>query len=57
MSTKYPTVFPLPDDYSGGMGLPENIEIDPNRELQGWVVDDEARTITLLYADPTEELQ
>jgi hypothetical protein len=56
MSTKYPTVFPLPDDYSGGMGLPENIEIDPSRELQGWVVDDEARTITLLYVDPTEEL-
>jgi hypothetical protein len=47
------TTFPLPPDYHGGMGLPDHIEVDPARELQGWRVDEEARTITLLYADVT----
>jgi hypothetical protein len=48
---KYPTVFQLPPDYHGDMGLPDHVVSDPARELQGWVVDEEAETITLLYAD------
>jgi hypothetical protein len=50
-TTPLPTVFPLPENYEGGMGLPDHVELDPDRELTGWVVDDEKRTLTLLYAE------